>query len=81
MKEKLISLLGLKYNENKSFQSSDRTTYEVFYSSFEEVKGLLLDLDEFVKSDMITNLAIFVRNEDTPYKIIFSVDFGYEDKL
>lgn len=81
MKQKLIDVLNLKYKKDKNFNSSNRTDYNIYANNLEELNQTLLELDAFVESDLITNLCVFVRNEDQKYKILFTVDFGYKDGI
>lgn len=81
MKQKLIDTLNSKYKKDKNFNSSNRTDYNIYAKNLEELNQTLLELDAFVESDLITNLCVFVRNEDRKYKILFTVDFGYKDGI
>lgn len=78
-KEDLIQLLKKNFNDNRSFQSSSITRYELCLKNFEAVKNIVDIINPFIKKELIDGVDIYIRDNGETFKVTFSVDFGWEE--
>lgn len=78
-KEDLIQLLKKDFNDNRSFQSSSITRYELCLKSFDAAKNIVDTINPFIKKELIDGVDIYIRDNGETFKLTFSVDFGWEE--